>query len=205
MSNASSSSGSEVAAMRSPLAWTLLGLVIERPSYGYELAQRFQCIYGDTLVLSNRLHIYRLLESLRDRALIEEVAPGAQKSAASGQANPHYCATAQGISAYKEWLVTQFVEERHRSWLFARQLGMLEPEAALVVIERHEAEVLREAEQATGKEEGEEEQQAGAQGASGVAKRLQAEDERITLGVRLSWIEYARRELKALVEERAKQ
>lgn len=35
--------------MRSPLNWALLGLVIQRPSYGYELVQRFERIYEDAL------------------------------------------------------------------------------------------------------------------------------------------------------------
>jgi hypothetical protein len=30
------------ATMRSPINWGLLGLLIQRPSYGYELVQRFE-------------------------------------------------------------------------------------------------------------------------------------------------------------------
>ena len=40
----------EATPMRSPVNWALLGLIIERPSYAYNLAQRFERRYGDTLI-----------------------------------------------------------------------------------------------------------------------------------------------------------
>lgn len=190
----------ETTAMRSPLGWALLGLLIERPSYGYELVARFQSTYGNTLVLSSGSHIYRLLELLRSHSMIEEIEAGTQKSALPRQPKPHYRATAQGVRAYKDWLVVQLGEERHRQQLFARQLAMLEPEAALAVVEATERECLQEAGEAP---QASEESSPG-DGPSGVAKRLADEEERLALGVRLSWMEYARTELKALIDERAK-
>ena len=41
--------------MQSPVNWALLGLVIERPSYAYELAKRFERTYGSVLVAVERL------------------------------------------------------------------------------------------------------------------------------------------------------
>lgn len=186
--------------MRSPLGWALLSLLIERPSYGYELVQRFERVYGDTLVLSSRSYIYRLLELLSSHSLIEEVREDAKGSALTLRPTPHYRATAQGVHAYKDWLVAQLGEERHRQQLFARQLAMLEPEAALAVVDHYERECLQDAGDTT-QAKGE---WSAAEGASGIAKQLEEEDERLALGVRLSWIEYARRELKALIDDRAK-
>jgi DNA-binding PadR family transcriptional regulator len=191
---------SETATMRSPLAWALLGLIIERPSHGYELAQRFQRVYADSLVLSNALHIYRLLETLSGHGWIEtlssdapsEEAGGDEEYTGSGQPRPRYRATAQGVLAYEGWLIGHLGEERRRSWLFARQLAMLQPEAALAVIERYELECLDEA----GEVEGEV--------AERIADRLADEDDRLALGAKLSWLAYARRELKALINARAK-
>ena len=37
------------APMHSPVNWALLGLIIERPSYAYALAQRFERTYGSPL------------------------------------------------------------------------------------------------------------------------------------------------------------
>lgn len=183
------------------VGWALLGLVIERPSYGYELLQRFQRIYGDLLALTSVARIYNALESLSGGGLIEETPESVREAALTRQPKHHYRATGEGVRAYEEWLVARASEERRRSSLFARQLAMLEPEDALEVIERYEFESLEargEVAQATDEEPP-------ADGASGFAKRLAQEDERLVLGVRLSWIEYARTELKALIEERAEE
>ena len=59
--------------MRSPLNWALLGLVIQRPSYGYELVQRFERTYEDALELSSPSQVYTALDALRRRSLIEEL------------------------------------------------------------------------------------------------------------------------------------
>ena len=39
--------------MRSIVNWAVLGLVIERPGYAYELAKRFECAYEGALSLSS--------------------------------------------------------------------------------------------------------------------------------------------------------
>jgi DNA-binding PadR family transcriptional regulator len=180
----------EPGAMRSSIGWALLGLVIERPSYGYELVQRFQRTYGETLVLSSRKRIYTALETLRVRSLIEEVESAPQPRALR-QPKPHYRATPQGIRAYQEWLFLQLEEERQRQRMFVRQLAMLEPEAALGVIERYEQECLEDTREGP----------AEATERGGIAERLAEEDEHLALGVRLSWIEYARKELNALIAQ----
>ncbi len=187
--------------MRSPFGWALLGLLIERPSYGYELLQRFQRVYGDMLALSGVSRIYEALEELQGHSLIEEFEPGTPEATLSRQPKPHYRATEKGIAGYQDWLVAQIGEERRRQWLFARQLGMLEPEAALEVIDHSETENLEAATKTT-ESQGE---QPAPEGTSGLAKRLADEEERLALGVRLSWTEYARRELRALIKERDKE
>jgi DNA-binding PadR family transcriptional regulator len=184
-------------AIRSPLTWALLGLVIERASHGYELAQRFKVAYGETLPLSSHKNIYRHLDTLRHYELIEETAPSAdEKPARNRLPKPHFSATAQGERAYQQWLTSQMEEQRERQRLFARQLAMLEPGAALSVIERYERECLEEAEAAR--------EAAEAGGASrSVAQRLADADERLALEVRLTWIAYARTQLKALISKRS--
>src|ERR1700733_5762571 len=69
-------------AMHSPVNWALLGLVIERPSYAYELAHRFERTYEGALSLSSVSHVYTALATLRDRGLVQEV-PGTQTQARS--------------------------------------------------------------------------------------------------------------------------
>src|SRR5665213_418064 len=60
-------------AMRSPVSWALLGLLIDRPDYGYNLFHRFQRAYGDTLELSTPSQIYAGLNGLESNGLIERL------------------------------------------------------------------------------------------------------------------------------------
>jgi len=178
--------------IRSSFAWSLLGLVIEHPSYGHELVQRFERVYGETMVLRNRTHIYRLLETLRVHHLIEEIDTPEAKM--SGRSKPHYGATERGLDAYQDWLVSQAEESRRKARMFVRQLSMLDPEAALAVIEEYERECLEGAGDTAGPE---------IDRSRDVAERLADEDEHLTFEARASWIDYARRELTALVQQRS--
>ena len=49
---------------QSQVQWGLLALVIERPSYGYELATRFERAYGGALRLSSTSYAYTALQAL---------------------------------------------------------------------------------------------------------------------------------------------
>lgn len=181
--------------MRSPVSWALLGLVIERPSYGYELMQRFERTYGDVLELSSPSQIYVALDTLGQKGLIEEL-PAAGHIGVVRQPKPHYRATAAGLHDYQEWLIAQMRGERRRSRLFARQLAGLGPQAALATLDRYEQACLLEArETPAGAEEPAPD--------AGLAARLVGEEERLAVGARLAWIEYARREFLALAGGRA--
>jgi DNA-binding PadR family transcriptional regulator len=181
--------------MRSSIAWALLGLVIERPSYGWELVQRFRRAYGDTLALSSSARIYIALDSLIAHSLIEEISveitDAGQDSARMRRPKPHYRASKEGVRAYEEWLLLQIEEHRQRQRLFTRQLAMLEPNAALEVIDRYEQECLAETDEVSPAQTERE----------GVAKRLADEDEHLSLEAQLEWIRYARHELTVLVKE----
>jgi DNA-binding PadR family transcriptional regulator len=184
-------------AIRSPVSWALLGLVIERPSYGYELVQRFERTYGDALELSSPSQIYTALDALKRRSLIEEIALPDPAPDVPRQPKPHYRATAAGVHDYQDRLIAQVGEERRRSRLFARQLAALESHAALAVIEHYEQVCLEEAKRTPMTAAGD----ALLDGAAGLAARLVREEDRLTVGARLSWIEYARHELAALAAD----
>jgi DNA-binding PadR family transcriptional regulator len=177
--------------MQSAVHWALLGLVIERPSYGYELAQRFEQAYAGMLQLSGISYVYTALDTLRARGMIEEI-PGTR---GGRQPKPRYRATNEGIRSYKERLIVQMDEEFRRSRLFARQLAALarEPELALEVIERYAQACLEEA----GHTPLPAREPVGDL-APGLAGRLVSEERRLAIEARLPWIDYARREFKAL-------
>src|ERR1019366_9433026 len=91
-----------VSAMRSPVSWALLGLVIERPSYGYELVQRFERTYGDALELSSPSQIYTALEALERRSLIEKLPDDDPSTDVGRQPKPHYRASGDGVGGYQD-------------------------------------------------------------------------------------------------------
>lgn len=183
--------------MRFALSWPLLGLVIERPSYGFELTHRFERVYGQALVLSSAKRIYEALEELFDRGLIERM-PTETARETSRATKTYYQATDRGLGAYETWLIGQLQEERQRARVFARQLSMLAPEEALEVLDRYEHECLEEVAAAEEREPG-----AAHGGAEAVVERLTYEDERLALEVSLSWFDFVRQELRALAERQA--
>jgi DNA-binding PadR family transcriptional regulator len=187
----------QAAPMQSSINWALLGLVIERPSYAYELAQRFERTYKDALTLSSVSHAYTALGTLQSRDLIEEL-PGTRTGR---QPKPHYRATAKGLAEYHEWLIGQVAEERKRQRVFLLQLTALtrDPAQAMQILEDYEQACLDETCTAliAGGEEGSPDD------GRELQARLIAEEKRLAVGAKIAWAHYARRELKALAAARA--
>ena len=166
--------------MHSPVNWALLGLVIERPSYAYELAQRFERTYQDALSLSSVSHVYTALTTLKSRGLIEEV-PGKR---AGRQPKPGYRATAKGLEDYRAWLLDQLPEERRRQRLFVLQLAALtrNPQAALEIVADYERACLKEvAKTPLARKDG-----AAADGNGDLIARLVSEEHRLAMGAKLA-------------------
>lgn len=179
--------------MTSQVNWALLGLLLERAGYGYELMQRFERAYGDVLSLGSESHIYTALTELKRRGLIEE-APGVARSGTDRQPKLRYRATAEGAHSYRERMFAQAWEDRRQSRLFVRQLAAFErePDIALEILEGYERACLQEARHMPPG------RPAGASG--GLADRLLCEETRLAMEGRLPWIEYARNEFSALSE-----
>jgi DNA-binding PadR family transcriptional regulator len=181
--------------MRSPVNWAVLGLAIERPSYGYEILQRYERNYGELLKLSSPSQIYTALDSLVARGLIErssEPAPGVARR----QPRPHYRATEDGVRRYQEHLMGQAEEDRRRSSLFARELAALAPDAALAVLDRYEQMCLSQATRAQPPDA----EPAVREASRTLADRLAAEEERLATEAKLPWIEYARGQLRGIAD-----
>jgi DNA-binding PadR family transcriptional regulator len=181
--------------MQSPVNWALLGLVIERPSYAYELAQRFDRTYEGALSLSSTSHVYTAISSLLERGLIEEV-PG---SGTGRQPKLRYRATAAGIEDYQGRLIDQLTEERRRQRLFAIELAALmsEPELAQGVIDGYEQSCLKHAGRTTPKS-----QLSANDTRSQLAERVVSEEQRLAMGAKLAWVQYLRREMRIFAERR---
>ncbi len=115
--------------MRSAVNWAVLGLVIERPSYGYELFQRLERRYGGVLdpPISQ---IYAALNSLERAALIEPLPaeeaaaePERVRPSAKRQPKVHYRATAGGARAFREWVAEQMRDDPRHVELLRRIAG----------------------------------------------------------------------------------
>jgi DNA-binding PadR family transcriptional regulator len=171
-------------AMTSSVNWALLGLVIDRSSYGLELAHRFQRVYADVLPVSGESHIYSALDALKGRGMIE-IAPGTE---IGRQPKLHYRATPFGVRSYEDWVVAQVDDERRRQELWVRQLAIFahDPELALRVVGRFERRYLKGAGQIGRSPDG-----SAAVSRAELIDELVAEQRRLVTGGMLSWFRFA--------------
>jgi DNA-binding PadR family transcriptional regulator len=183
--------------VRSPIYWALLGLVIERSGYGYELLKRFERSYGSTLPIKSDWHIYRALNGLREKGLVEEIPVDEVAHESVGrQPKPHYRATREGFTRYRDWLIAQAPPQRSSS-LLVRHLAALarSPRVALEIIDHYERAFLTEAERVA-RAEGKRDEGP----PPTLADRLAVKEGRLASAVNISWLEYARAEFLALLD-----
>jgi DNA-binding PadR family transcriptional regulator len=192
MARSAASGPGVVAPIRSTVSWSLLGLIISRPSYGYELSRRYERLYGAVLPMSSPSQVYTALDRLEATGLVEAI-PGSSldrrpKPSLDRQPKPWYRATALGFKSYEDWLVNQVVHEGRDQELWVRQLDVFadDPQAALRILDRFEAEYLRRAgdQHTTGRSE--------------LVELLVAEQRRIVAGAMVSWVRVARARFRAL-------
>lgn len=179
--------------MSSEVYWTLLGLVIERPSYGLELYNRYRRVYADLLPVSGESHIYKGLDEMHRRGFIETV-PGA---GAGRQPKPHYKATPLGVSSFTDWCVEWMDGQRRGQELWARQLAIFahDPAAALALLHRYRGQYLE-----TASRFGTRLEESTIDSRSAFIEELAAEQQRIAAGGMLSWLRFT----IAMFEERAR-
>lgn len=185
--------------MKSPVNWALLGLIIERESYAYDLARRYKNMYGHVMALSSTSHIYTALSALQTRSFVEQI-PGVRPMR---QPKPSYRATAEGIQSYGEWLVGYVREDRRRQVLFVLGLSALaaNPNWVAEILDRYE-----QAWQAHGDDpelfnldgvlDG--------PGAELVAGILSEEND-LTIAAKLSWVRFVRQALEELSAQEGRQ
>lgn len=178
--------------MQSSVNWALLGLIIERPSYAYELARRFERVYEGAIALSSVSHVYTALANLRERELIEEI----QAAAPEPRSKRRYRASQLGEDEHARWLIGQVADERKRQRVLSVQLGALAhaPTRAMAVLDDYERACL--AEIADAPAGGAEEQ---GPGVTRLVARLASEETRLTVAAKLQWAQYARAQVLGLV------
>jgi DNA-binding PadR family transcriptional regulator len=120
----------------------VLALVIEKPSYGYEIHERFQRRFGEFLSTS-RANVYDALRRLEGDEYVEV----AGRSGARGRPRVNFKATPRGVEANSSWLAEGLQEDLERLGLWSRLASLRRPDARLEVIDRFEEECSLEARQ----------------------------------------------------------
>ena len=185
------------AALRSQIACAVLGLVIEKPSHGYEIGQRFEGRFGE-FFSAGRSSIYAALGTLMDAGLIEKMAGRSTTGVRQGaKAGAPYRATARGARAYRGWLAERVRNDPQRVEMLGRMTlaGVHSVEAAVDFIARYEQECVREAQELARPDRGATPDPIGV---AGVVERLLIEERRRMIDAQLAWITYARAELRAV-------
>lgn len=197
------SAGSAV--LRSQVACAVLGLVIEKPSHGYEIGQRFEGRFGDFLN-AGRSAIYAALGTLMDAGLIEKMSGRSTTGVRQGaKAGAPYRATARGARAYRGWLAERVRNDPQRVEMLGRMMlaGVHSVEAAVDFIARYEQECVREAQTLARPEMSLAPDSVGVSGVVDVVERLLIEERRRMIDAQLAWITYARAELRAVASASA--
>jgi DNA-binding PadR family transcriptional regulator len=127
-------------ALKSQVGCAVLGLVIEKPSHGYEISQRFEDRFGSFLQ-AGRSSIYAALASLLDAGLIEKMSSRSSTGVRRGaKAGASYKATASGARAFRGVLVERIRSDPQRVEMLGRMMaaGVHSIGAASEFIDRYE-------------------------------------------------------------------
>lgn len=111
----------------------ILALVIEKPSYGYELHERFDRRFGKFLSTS-QANVYDALGRLEEDEYVEV----AGRSGSRGRPRVNFQATAKGVEIHQSWLAERLREDPQRLELLSRlaSTSLRRTDAMLSVIDR---------------------------------------------------------------------
>lgn len=181
--------GNANAKFRPSAKLAVLGLVLERPSYGYELVARFGRAFGEQpwewRVTPQA--IYGALNDLERDSLIEPIVMEGERweDSAQRRQRQHYRVTGVGARVMRGWLGEPMSSNPSREELLIRlYFGDASDEALRTLLRQHAETCLEELERI------------GASPAHTRVQRLVKEDRRLAVQARLSWIDYARAELR---------
>lgn len=126
--------------------WLVLGLLIERPSHGYELKQRYEERFFRWLPTSGS-SIYNALDRLREEGLAESFEVELERAQRPRERmRHHHRATVAGVAAYRSWISELMTDGFERSELLGRiaSSGMIALPELLAIVDRYAEECLQE-------------------------------------------------------------
>lgn len=183
---------------RSPVGWLVLALLIEQPSHGYELSQRYEERFGAFAALSVP-RIYAALDRLRDADMIEPVVLDTSKPTPKQHLmRRSYRATAAGVQGYRAWVAERLRDDPQRLQLLARLAasGGLGLKGVLEVINSYERTCV---EELTALPTDSEQLELGQCSIEQVTRFLVNDQQRRELSARREWAIHARRVIQALI------
>jgi DNA-binding PadR family transcriptional regulator len=127
-------------------AWLVLALVIERPSHGYELYQRYELRFGG-LSPRSKPSVYSLLARLEESGMIEPIViESSGRARRQHDSRRSYRATGTGARAFRCWVAERMRDDSDRLELLARiaSICFLGADAVLEVIDRYESDCVQE-------------------------------------------------------------
>jgi DNA-binding PadR family transcriptional regulator len=180
--------------------YAVLGLLLERPSYGYEVLVRFRRAFDVGQWAISPQGIYASLDRLERDGLIE---PIAEASAYLRRRQPKtpYRVTADGARELRQFLETPMNADPSRAEFLVRLQCAIskDTDALMQLLDGYENACLDE----LGRigpyalDDGE------AAALGRLVERLALEDRRLGLQARLTWIEFARQQLRGLAGHEA--
>lgn len=192
------------ARITSRVNWTVLGLLLERPSYGYELHQRLARRFPPEVLDPTRTHVYAALNVLERNGLIEPFDPRENEETSRPvggarlrrQPRLHYRATAGGAQAFRSWFAEQMLaDHEHAEFLQRLALAAGLDRAGLLddLVDAYEKACVSEGQTlplAAG-------DGLPAQSPDALVRRLTVQARRTALEGHLAFLQYARKEIEA--------
>jgi DNA-binding PadR family transcriptional regulator len=159
----------------------VLSIIIQRPSYVYEVAARFHSRFGTAIQISDQ-RVYAVVADLRRDGLVEEL-PFSEAELARRQPRRHVRATAAGLRVHREWPAAAIREDPDRASMQVAILAasLQDRAGTLELIDRYEASVLSDL--------------ASVRVGDDIQTELIARERRMVLDARLRWVAYARERL----------
>ena len=173
--------------MRAGTKYAVLGLLLEQPSYGYEVLVRFRRAFDAARWEITPQGLYASLDRLERDGLIEPVDAG-DRYASRRQPKTAYRVTSSGEDELQAFLATPMSADASRAELLVRLqcVGSHDVEALVRLLDGHEQACLDEL---------------GRDGAGdSLVERLALEERRLRIQAQLMWIDFARRELREAAE-----
>ncbi len=173
--------------------WLVLALVIERPSHGYELYQRYEQRFSG-LSPRGKPSVYSVLNRLEDGGMIEPIViESSGRPRRQHDSRRSYRATRTGARAFRGWVAERMRSDPDRLEMLARiaSICFLGANAMLEVIDRYESDCVQEMKALPAPDPEDEDS-----GVAELVESLVVDQRRREVRARIDWAVHARRVLQ---------